>query len=74
MLDCNYGFAAVLFWFIIFTFVAYIILFSLRPTWILKAPGLNPADNDSINYQTLLIDSVVIGIIIAVICYLIMRC
>jgi len=67
-LNACHGLGALVFWFILFTIAAWILLFSLHPTWI----NVSAADA-TISYQYLLMYSALIAAGLLVLAYVAQR-
>ena len=56
------GIGAFLFWFVIIAVIAWLILYSVKPTWVLR-PGTNEVDTGKVLWMSLLIALVIVIII-----------
>lgn len=70
--DFTHGFGAFLLWFFLFTTFVWVLLFSLRPSFVLNDPAVKNSI-DGINYVKLLWTSVLIGLAILLVCWLLSR-
>lgn len=72
-LNHSQGWGAALFWFFVFFTFVYVLLFSIRPSWVRRA-GLDKNSVDNIDYPKLLWISALIALLVLLLVYVMQRC